>query len=172
MSVVYLIRHAAPERNTAVPYDVAPGPPLAPEGHGQAQRTAQFLADKGIVRLFHSPLVRTIETAAAIAHQIGKPSQEIAAIREWERGVPSQDVRQRMAEFWEKHVAAGEETVALVSHGGPIEELLRHLTNDSLELSGQRYFGGATTPLGGVWQIERNESNWHISFVFNPGDYA
>lgn len=172
MSTIYLIRHAAPERNSTLRYDVAPGPPLAPEGHGQARRTAQFLADKGIARLYHSPLVRTLQTAAAIANQIGKPSQEVEAIREWERGIPSQDVRQRMAEFWEKHVATGEETVALVSHGGPIEELLRHLTNDSLELSGQRYFGGATTPLGGVWQIERNENNWNVSFVFNPGDYA
>lgn len=172
MSKIYLVRHAAPERNSTLRYDVVPGPPLAPEGHDQARRTAQFLADKGIARLYHSPLVRTLQTAAAIADQIGKPSQESEAIREWERGTPAQDVRQRMAEFWETHIANGEETVALISHGGPIEELLRHLTNDSLELSGQRYFGGATTPLGGVWQIERNNHDWNISFVFNPGDYV
>ncbi|MBP8001731.1 MAG: histidine phosphatase family protein [Chloroflexi bacterium] len=172
MPTIYLIRHAAPERNSAIRYDVVPGPPLTPEGHGQARRTAQFLADKGISQLYHSPLVRTLQTANAIARQIGKPSQETEAIREWERGVPSEEVRQRMAQFWQTLLDQGEEAVAVVSHGGPIEELLRYLTNDTLDLSGNRYFGGATTPLGGVWQIAPNDGNWHIAFVYNPGDFA
>jgi len=172
MSTVYLVRHAAPERNSSIRYDVAPGPPLAPEGHDQAQRTAQFLADKGVTRLYHSPLVRTMQTAAAIATKVGKPSLETEAIREWERGLPSGDVRQRMAQFWQTQVENQDGIVAVVSHGGPIEELLRHLTNDTLDLSGTRYFGGATTPLGGVWQLERTNGNWHISFVYNPGDLA
>lgn len=172
MPTIYLVRHAAPERNSTLRYDVVPGPPLTAEGQAQARRTAQFLAQKGVGRLYHSPLVRTVQTAAAIANQIGKPSQEAEAIREWERGTPAQDVRQRMAHFWQNHIANEDETVVLVSHGGPIEELLRHLTNDTLDLSGKHYFGGNATPLGGVWQVEPNGGQWQITFAFNPGDLA
>lgn len=172
--IAYLVRHAAPERNSHLRYDVAPGPSLAPDGYIQARHTAQFLADKEIRRLYHSPLQRALETAAVIARHLGQPSWESEALREWERGTPAADIRQRMVAFWQTVMenGKGEGAAAFISHGGPIEQLLRHLTQDTLDLSGHRYFGGATTPLGGVWQLTQTNDIWQITLIFNPGDPA
>ena len=64
---LYLIRHAAPDRSTGVPYHTMPGPPLTPIGQQEAVQTAYWLDGRGIERLLASPFHRTRATAEAIA---------------------------------------------------------------------------------------------------------
>ena len=170
MQLVFLVRHGAPDRSFSGRYDIYPGPCLSPEGQAQAARTAQFLAEQGVGRLFHSPLVRTLETAAIIANEVGKPSQQVEAIREKAREEAAADVQERVTDFWHKHVADEDETIALVSHGAPIDQLLRYLSADTLDLSQHRYQGGAGTPHAGIWQAVRHNGDdvWDLSLVFNP----
>jgi 2,3-bisphosphoglycerate-dependent phosphoglycerate mutase len=67
--------------------DGAGDPPLAPEGHSQAQLLAARLAHEEIAEVFVTGLVRTIETAAPL----GRATTEVPELREvnlgeWEGG--------------------------------------------------------------------------------------
>jgi probable phosphoglycerate mutase len=67
--------------------DGAGDPPLAPEGHAQAELLAARLANEDIAAVFVTGLVRTIETAAPL----GRPTTEVRELREvhlgeWEGG--------------------------------------------------------------------------------------
>ena len=75
---VYLIRHAAPQKGTGIPYDVPPGPPLSEAGQREARQMAEFLAGRGIQRIVHSPLDRTAMTAEALGSRLGLPVVEAA----------------------------------------------------------------------------------------------
>jgi broad specificity phosphatase PhoE len=46
-------------------------PPLTELGREQATRTAEALADRGVVRLLSSPATRALETAEIIAERLG-----------------------------------------------------------------------------------------------------
>jgi len=63
MPRLYLIRHGQASADWSGHSD----PPLAPEGHQQAQVMAQEMAPLGPLPLFSSPLARTLETAEALA---------------------------------------------------------------------------------------------------------
>jgi broad specificity phosphatase PhoE len=71
---IYLVRHGATDNNLARPprlqgcgLDAA----LSVEGRRQAQRTAEFLADRGLNVVYSSPLLRARQTAQAIAAASG-----------------------------------------------------------------------------------------------------
>ena len=72
--LVHLIRHASPDRTrTDLRYDVAPGPPLTPEGEAEAERLGVWLRGTGVVALWASPLERTRRTAELAAVAAGIP---------------------------------------------------------------------------------------------------
>ena len=73
MSTFYLIRHGL---NDFVGQAVAgwtPGVHLNEKGRAQAERLAVALAEKGIDRIFSSPLERARETAEPLARLLGLP---------------------------------------------------------------------------------------------------
>jgi broad specificity phosphatase PhoE len=67
---LYLLRHAATANNQARPPRLQgrrTDPNLSPEGHQQARRTGQALADQPLSAVYSSPLLRARQTAEAIA---------------------------------------------------------------------------------------------------------
>ncbi len=69
-TTMYFIRHGSVENKQAVMYGRLPGFELSEKGRSEVEKTAKYLADKGIVAIFTSPLVRTFETANIISKQI------------------------------------------------------------------------------------------------------
>jgi broad specificity phosphatase PhoE/ribonuclease HI len=63
-----------------------PGPPLDDVGRDQAKRIADMLAGCGAAAVIASPMVRTQQTAAAIATRIGRPVTTDSGWRECEFG--------------------------------------------------------------------------------------
>lgn len=170
MKKLYLVRHGMPQMPYAERYDIVPGPYLSDTGREQAARTGRFLARQNITHLYHSPLARAVETAAIVAKHVNLPSQEIEELAEWRREETAELVRERIARFWETILYGRDGNAAVVSHGGPIEQLLRHLSRDGLDLSKHSYWGRATTPPAGVWLVEPTAGgkSWLMDMVFDP----
>ncbi len=107
---VYLVRHAQCELNVLV--DTAPlnkrlsrtafnalirgetASPLTPEGEAQAQRLAERLAKLRFDRLYTSPLVRALATAAALSQTTGLTPQVIEDLRELHSGEVREGIRE------------------------------------------------------------------------------
>ncbi|MCC5954090.1 MAG: histidine phosphatase family protein [Acidimicrobiia bacterium] len=98
-----LVRHGASapfEPGTRFPLRDGHGdPPLAPEGHLQAERLAGRLHRAGISAIYVTSLCRTHQTAAPLAARVGiepveEPDLREVHLGEWEGGV----FRQRLAE--------------------------------------------------------------------------
>jgi probable phosphoglycerate mutase len=90
-----LVRHGASAHAVpGEPFDLIDGhadPPLAPEGHEQAQRVAGRLSNEPAQALFVTPLQRTSQTAAPLAERLGLEPQVVPELREthlgdWEGG--------------------------------------------------------------------------------------
>jgi len=85
-----------------VPFDLKDGhgdPPLAPEGHAQAEQVGERLAHERIDAIYVTSLRRTHETAAPLARRLGLTPIEEPALREvflgeWEGEL----LRQKVAE--------------------------------------------------------------------------
>src|SRR6266545_2411178 len=147
---LYLIRHAAPDRSTGVPYNIMPGPPLTPVGQQEAVQTAFWLGGRGIERLFTSPFDRTRATAEVIAAQLGLEIGFAEALREGGPGETMEQIGARMAELLAQLDDSPLRIAALVSHGAPIRALLLHTTGDRIDLKPHAYDYGNCTPTAGV----------------------
>ncbi len=166
--IAYLIRHAEPEKGTGIRYDVPPGPPLSAKGREEAQQAAAFLADKGIRRLFCSPLVRARDTAGIIGHVLRLqpiPDERLAEHRSDEA---FEAVIARVQAFWEAHAADGDGPLALVTHGSPIRALLTMLGDGRLDWSRYQFADNNIVPTAGIWQAERVADGWKLELVFVP----
>lgn len=88
------VRHAESEANAAgvINTDV-PGPGLSPKGEGQAQQLAHKLARNHYDGIYASTMVRTQETAAPLAQELGKQVKILPGLREisagWFDGKPN-----------------------------------------------------------------------------------
>lgn len=76
-----LVRHALP----LAAAEAGQQPPLAPEGHRQAELVARWLARTPVDAVVSSPFLRALETAAPIADRFGLEVQVLDDLREWER---------------------------------------------------------------------------------------
>src|SRR6266516_5272807 len=97
---LYLVRHAAPDRASGVPYHTHPGPALTPIGEREAIQTGLWLRNRGIEQLFASPFLRTRTTAEAISLELELPITFAEALREGGRGEKMEQIRARMAELF------------------------------------------------------------------------
>jgi broad specificity phosphatase PhoE len=166
---VYLIRHAAPQDGTGIRYDIAPGPPLSAGGKREARDTAEFLAQRGIERLVHSPLDRTTLTALTLAERFGLTAEIDPALAEMQRDESADTVRARMREMWEREMARPERVIALVSHGGPLRFLIEWLTEGREQFVGLKFHGGNVIPTCGVWQVRGAPGGpYEALFIFQP----
>jgi probable phosphoglycerate mutase len=100
---IILVRHGASQPAVRdEPFVLVDGhsdPPLAPEGHEQAERVAERLRGEPLKAIFVTSLQRTIQTAAPLARAIGFEPVAIPELREvrlgeWEGG----ELRFRFAE--------------------------------------------------------------------------
>ncbi|BBU24046.1 histidine phosphatase family protein [Mycobacterium xenopi] len=82
-----LVRHAQAENNADKVIDTdVPGPGLTHDGQGQAQQLAHQLARNGYDGVYASTMVRTQQTAAPLAAELGKQVEILPGLREIDAG--------------------------------------------------------------------------------------
>lgn len=173
---IFLVRHATPDwARKDIPYDIHPGPVLAPKGEKEAEALAEFLKSQGVVKIYYSPFERGAGTARIVSAANGIPCIEEIGLKEWrEIDEPEAHVRQRMATVFERVAKESSEVgpIALVSHGGPIALLLQELGIHKEELARYRKMFDTTNPVppAGVWQVEKvdGEEKLNLQLVFTP----
>jgi broad specificity phosphatase PhoE len=81
------IRHAESLSNAdhVINTDI-PGPSLTQEGQGQAEQLAHQLSRNNFDGVYASDMVRTQQTAAPLAHALGKPVNVLPGLREIDAG--------------------------------------------------------------------------------------
>ncbi len=171
---IFLVRHATPDWNRKdIPYDILPGPLLAPKGEKEAEVLAAFLKSEGVVKLYHSPFERAAKTAQIVSTLNDIPAVEESRLAEWRaRDEAEVQVRRRMKAIFDDALQeATTGSIGLVSHGGPIGALLLELGIDPNELATYRRFD-TTNPLppAGAWEVEQNGKNnsWNLGLKFIP----
>jgi broad specificity phosphatase PhoE len=116
---LFLVRHAEPVR-VELTEGVA-DPPLHARGVEQARRLADWLADEALDRLVTSPLLRSRETADAIAATTGLTPDVDEGVAEYDRQsteyIPVEELRRLKDERWEalvdgRYMASLEDAVA------------------------------------------------------------
>ncbi|BBZ49333.1 histidine phosphatase family protein [Mycobacterium heidelbergense] len=90
---VTFVRHAESEANAGGIIDTdVPGPGLSPEGKGQAEQVAHQLARNNYDSVYASTMVRTQQTAAPLAAELGKQVEVLQGVQEinagWFEGKP------------------------------------------------------------------------------------
>src|SRR5512138_1689022 len=100
---IFLVRHATPDWNrTDIPYDLLPGPLLAPKGEQESEKLAAFLKPQGVVKLYHSPFERAAKTARIVSGINDIPCVEEVRLREWRQQDEEEiQVRARMKAVFE-----------------------------------------------------------------------
>jgi broad specificity phosphatase PhoE len=177
LTKIFLIRHATPDWNHKdIPYDILPGPLLAPKGEKEAESLAAFLKSAAVRKLYHSPFARAAKTAQIIAAVNRIPCVEELMLAEWETQAETEiQLRRRMKAIFDRCLTevAGIGPIGLVSHGGPIGVLLEELGIDPNELAVWRTRFDTTNPLppGAAWEVEREDGkddSWNFSLRFIP----
>jgi len=101
-----LVRHGLPVRRELV--EGVADPELAPDGHVQASRLAEYLATEDIAAIYVSPLKRAVETAAPLAAKLGIAPVVDNDISEFDRNskeyVPIEELRSTDAPRWLKMI--------------------------------------------------------------------
>jgi broad specificity phosphatase PhoE len=85
--ILYLLRHAATQANKDGLILGALDPPALPEALSSFASSSRILVDKGIRRVFSSPLVRAAEAAAILARILGVPCDILPGLAELSAGV-------------------------------------------------------------------------------------
>lgn len=178
MTVVYLVRHADPDRNTGLPYQTLPGPGLTGHGEHEARLLGRFLLWR-VGDLWVSPMERTRMTAALIqaervrAHGVEFNFCTEARLIESQPGEAIAAIRARMMEIF--HAAAlqsynGGDHVALVTHGGPLAVLLEALGMPDAELIAHMAAcdNGSPLPTAGALRCEHRADGWRFTLEFDP----
>jgi broad specificity phosphatase PhoE len=170
-TTIYLIRHATPDfERKDIPYHLPPGPPLTAQGRAEAVALGDFLRRQGVQRLSSSPLERTVHTAQKAAELSGIPWQIDPDLIEWQPDETSSAVRRRTSRAFDRLLdGAGALPAGLVSHGGPIGQLLVVLGMDEKDLAMVRkYDHGNPLPPAGAWQATYESGKWQLDLVFIP----
>ena len=176
--VVYLVRHATPNRSTGIRYDVPPGPPILPKGEEEARRVGEFLRKAGVRKLYVSPMQRTQQTGRIASEAGGNiPWALDESITEWTRGETDETVLARMKTCWQQAWEESQESgpVAIVSHGGPIRVLVEHFDVDKELIAHytKQFDYGNPMPPAGIWRVTRAEPEdaWEVELVFTPDPF-
>jgi probable phosphoglycerate mutase len=138
-----VVRHgeSAPARE-GEPFDLVGGhadPPLAPEGHEQADRLADRLGGTAIAAVYVTPLRRTLQTAQPLLNRLGQQPVVEEDLREvhlgeWEGGL----FRQRVAEGHELAVRMfAEERWDVLPGAEPTAEFAARVRRGVLRIAGR-----------------------------------
>ena len=159
---VYLVRHARPEFGAGGAYHLPPGPPLTDTAREQAAAVARLLAQVPIARVVSSPLRRCLMTAEPIGAQLGLDLQGDPDLGEQQPGEVPTSVAVRMVRAVLNQSAVP--GVALVSHAGPLEQLLGAVVQDRLVLPPPDA-RGCRLGVASVWHVQRRGGLWQAGAV-------
>ena len=162
MTLISLVRHGQTDWNLAKRIQGSSDIPLNDTGRAQAETTGRALAGGRFDAIYASPLSRALETARIIAGHVGLGDPgRLPAVAErhygeaegltgeqilarWPEGmpVPGRETREQVVaralpalrELGEQHPG---ENVIVVSHGGVISSLVRHVTDHALPGPGE-----------------------------------
>jgi broad specificity phosphatase PhoE len=129
---VYLVRHGSVYNPQNVNYGCKPGFPLSERGVREARSAAEFLADRNIEIVYHSPLERCAQTASIIADAIKVPVVESGELVDWGEDESLRDVQARINTLWMTLYAQPCERIAIVSHRDPLKALMLGLSGGKL----------------------------------------
>ena len=80
--------------------------PLTPRGREQAAALADKLRDRGITRIYSSPVLRAIETRILVAERLGVEYEVTDALREFDCGIAEGRADAEAWELWQSAVDA------------------------------------------------------------------
>ncbi len=154
MTELLLVRHAETDWNRDGRWQGHADPPLNEAGRAQARALAETLADEQVEAIYTSDLRRAAETAEVLGAALGRPVTPDSDLREidvgsWS-GLTREEVTERFPD-WETHDGESLEDlqarvvgavrriaerhpdgqVLIVTHGGSIRSLERHLHGES-----------------------------------------
>ncbi|MFZ9858656.1 MAG: phosphoglycerate mutase family protein [Roseiflexaceae bacterium] len=166
---IYILRHAAPDRGSSVPYNIPPGPPLTNVGRKEALQAGLFLQTREIDAVYVSPFMRTRQTALIVSEHMTAPFAYVESIKEGAPGELHRDIRARVRGLLDEISQREVGRVMLVTHGCCVLATLQETTNDTIDLSGHKYDYGNHSPTAGIWHGVRQESGLYVwELVFTP----
>ena len=193
-TTIYFIRHGKVHNPDNILYGRLPNFGLSEKGKLQIEKTAEFLQDKHIDKLYASPLHRTRQTAEIIKTTLALPtiqfSDQILEVKTSYQGIKFSDLDDLQSEIYLKPLDATDETIeqiaqrmknfldhvikihtgkqiAAVSHGDPIMILQALLQHKSLKFPIFKEVPYIKN--GQVMQITSDEqNNLSITSVFKP----
>lgn len=173
--MVYLTRHATPDWDLpGIIYHRPPGPSLVPKGDEEARELAEFLKKNGVQKIYTSPLERCLQTAHAAVAETGSTLMVADGLIEVQPGESSRSILDRSWQIFESGWRESWFTgpVALVTHGGVVNVLLRRLGMSDYELHRMSRFDHSNQiPPAGAWQVTGSLENnqFELRLVFVPG---
>src|SRR3989344_3112401 len=112
---IYLIRHGETTGDKEDRYGGNYDDHLTDLGKRQIKETAEKLVGKNIEIIFTSPLIRTKEATDIINSKTNCPVEVVS------------DFEERVITTFQYILTKGHNTIAVVSHGGPIKQILGHM---------------------------------------------
>ena len=172
---IYIARHATPDwYRTDIPYDIAPGPPLTPQGEREAIALGEFLHSRSVQKIYASPLERAHQTGLLAAQIMDLEVTVSESIAEWRNDETPALVSARVSPFWQALCEESElcGPVCVVTHGGPLGLLLHQmgLPKDQSK-SYMARFDNVIAPPAGAWLASRQSANvsWELKLMYTPG---
>ena len=166
---IYILRHAAPDRTSSIPYNIPPGPPLTAIGRKEALQAGMFLQHRAIDAVYVSPFMRTRQTAAIVSEHMTAPFAYVESIKEGAPGESHRDIRARVRSLLDEITQRNVARAMLVTHGCCVLATLQETTNDTIDLSGHKYDYGNHSPTAGIWHGVCQESGLYAwELVFTP----
>lgn len=174
--IVFAARHATPDwSRTDIPYHVVPGPELTAQGLDEARRLGEFLRDAGVRKIYASPLERAHRTALIAGEIAGADVIVTWELHEVGPNDNREEVRKRVSGCWLRAVEESRTVgpIALVSHGGCVFELLKHLmvADDEIAYWKGQFDRSNPLPPAGAWRTTLDGDRWTPELVFSPVPY-
>lgn len=134
---IHLVRHASAGARGSGSADLER--PLDEEGHEQARRLVEALADSGIERILTSPALRCRQTVEPLAAKLGIEIEMVPDLVEGRRAGPIVAMINRLV--------AAESSAVLSSHGDMIPLVLEALSATGVPLAGDK------CQKGSIWEL-------------------